>query len=156
MRNKYIFIAVLVCLVAFGMAIIATGEFKADFEKSGEFFSLMSGMKQGKSPHGMVQIWYSNNLKDIIGKPAFKAPVGSMSIKPFNNDGKPGIDGIAVMIKKEAGYDKENGDWLYEMRTPKGEIMKKMGMPMAGKIKMCIGCHSAASAKDYLAGTEMR
>jgi len=27
---------------------------------------------------------------------------------------------------------------------------------MSGKMAMCIKCHAAASAKDYLAGTEMR
>ena len=166
MERKFVITLIVALVFAFGLTFIATGQeaqgmkgpgkFMADYEKSGEFFTLMSGMKMGKSPHKKVHIWYSTNLKGLIDKPSFKAPVGSVSIKPFNNDGKPGVDGIAVMIKKEPGYDPENGDWHYEMRTPKGELMKKGGMPMAGKIGMCIGCHAAASAKDYLAGTEMR
>ncbi|MDP8223934.1 MAG: cytochrome P460 family protein [Candidatus Lernaella stagnicola] len=129
------------------------GEFKADYKTSGEFFTMMDGMKMGKSPHGKVQIWYSNDLKDMIGKAKFTAPVGAVSIKPFEMGVKKGI---AVMVKKEAGYDPENGDWYYEMRMPDGKIQEAMGKPMAGKIGMCIKCHAVAAAKDYLAGTQMR
>lgn len=143
-------------LTAIGEGTKGPGKFVKDFEKCGKFFTQMKGMTQGKSPHGKVQIWYSNDLKDLVGQAAFKAPVGAVSIKPFDNDGKDGVDGYAVMVKKEAGYDADNGDWFYEMRKPDGTVMEKSGMPMQGKLKMCIGCHAAASAKDYLAGTAMK
>ena len=159
MKRTWVLVLVLCVSVAFGATWVATagekglGEFQADYKTSGKFFTLMKGMEMGKSPHGKVQIWYSNALKDLIGKATFKAPVGAVSIKPFEMGEKKGI---AVMIKKGAGYDPDNGDWYYEMRMPNGKMMQKDGMPMAGKMKMCTGCHAAASAKDYLAGTELR
>jgi hypothetical protein len=134
-------------------AVKGPGQFKADFRTSGEFFTLMSGMKQGRSPHGMVQVWYSNDLEDLIGRPSFTAPVGAVSIKPYEAGA---TKGLAVMVKKEPGYDPENGDWLYEMRSADGAVQSRGGKPMSGKIAMCIGCHVAAADKDYLAGTDLR
>jgi len=134
-------------------AVKGPGQFKADFRTSGEFFSLMSGMKQGTSPHGKVQVWYSKDLKDLVGLASFKAPVGAVSIKPFEAGS---ATGLAVMVKKERGYDPENGDWLYEMRSADGAVLSRGGKLMSGKISMCIGCHTAAADKDYLVGTDLR
>jgi hypothetical protein len=134
-------------------AVKGPGRFKADFRTSGEFFTLMSGMKEGTSPHGKVQIWYSNDLKDFVGLPSFTAPVGAVSIKSFEAGG---AKGLAVMVKKERGYDPENGDWLYEMRSAEGAVQSRGGKPMSGKIAMCVECHAAAADKDYLAGTDLR
>jgi hypothetical protein len=134
-------------------AVKGSGQFKADFRTSGEFFTLMSGMKQGSSPHGKVQVWYSNDLKDLVGRPSFTAPVGAVSIKPFEVGA---TKGFAVMVKKEPGYDPENGDWCYEMRSADGAVQSRGGKPMSGKIAMCIKCHAAAADKDYLAGTDLR
>ncbi|MDP8257479.1 MAG: hypothetical protein P9M14_17170 [Candidatus Alcyoniella australis] len=139
-----------------GAMMNGPGMFVADYAENSNFFTMMDSMQMGKSPHGSVQIYYSTNLKNMLGMASFTAPEGSVSIKPFDNDGKSGVDGIAVMIKKPAGYDPQNGDWMYEMRTPAGDLMKKDGMPMSGKIPMCIGCHAEYSATDYLGGTKMR
>jgi hypothetical protein len=153
-------ICILAGLLILSLALTSSGEekgaggFESDFKTSGKFFTQMSGMTMGKSPHGEVQIWYSNNLKDLLAKPTFTAPVGATAIKPFNNDGKKGIDGYAIMVKKAPGFDAKNNDWYYEMRTPAGEVMEKMGKPMAGKMKMCASCHAAASANDYLSGAK--
>jgi len=156
---------VLVLSLAFGLALVASGgeektkamagpgKYMADYATSKDFFTLMSGMKMGKSPHGSVQIYYSTNIKDMIGMDSFMVPVGTVSIKPFDNDGTPGVDGIAVMIKKEAGYDPANNDWYYEMRDAKGNLKD---MPAPGKTKMCIDCHAVYPSKDYLGGTQIR
>ena len=173
MSKKELMILTLVCVLCFGFAFIsagdekksdkekatkagATDEFPLDYDTSGDYFTLMSKMIMGQSPHKEVMIYYSNNLKDLVEKASFTAPVGAVSIKPFSNDGEEGVDGLAVMIKKAPGYDPENGDWHYEVRAPDGTLMEKDGMPMAGKIQMCIGCHAAASATDFLVGTELR
>jgi len=132
------------------------GEYCAAFEQCGHFFTMMSGMKMGDSLHKEVQIWYSSNIKRLIDKQKFVVPVGTVAIKKFNNDGKPGVDGMVVMIKKEPGYDSAHNDWYYEMRDAKGELVIKDGKPMAGKIEMCISCHATASDKDYLLGTGLR
>ena len=54
--------------------------------------------------------------------------------------------GTVVMVK-QAGFDPDNGDWYYEMRDGAGSVVD------SGAIQMCIDCHSASSATDYLAGT---
>ncbi len=128
-------------------------QFTMDYQKSGNFFTLMKGVVQGKSPHGNVQIWYSNNLKELISKPEFKAPVGAMAIKPYANGKKKGI---AVMIKKNHGFDPKHGDWYYEMRTPDGKLVEKRGKAMAGKLRGCIRCHKRFRKSDYLAGMKLR
>lgn len=126
------------------------GGFAPDFKTSDSFFTLMGGMVPGDSPHGSVQIWYSSNLRDMIESPSFVAPEGSVSIKEFSNDNGTGY---AVMVKREAGFDSDNGDWYYEMRDADGTVRD---MPPPGAIETCINCHIAAAATDYLAGTGMR
>jgi len=130
------------------------GSFAEDFRESGKFFTNMPERQQGTSPHGWVQIWYSNNIKSLAGKDKFDSPVpvGTISIKPYIMEDREGIDGYAVMIKKEKGYDPENGDWHYEMRDVDGKLKEK---PPAGKIRMCIECHRNYKETDYLAGTRM-
>lgn len=123
------------------------GKFKSDFRTSDSFFTRMGSMVKGQSPHGWVRIWYSSNVKDIIGRATFTVPPGTVAINKFQTEDQ---SGYAVMIKQDEGFDKKNGDWSYEMRDETGALMKE---PAAGKIEMCISCHAAASEKDYLAGT---
>jgi hypothetical protein len=137
-----------------GSALVeGPGEFAIDYETSPDFFTAMSGPKPGGSPHGTQQTWYSTNLEPVIDANAFEAPVGTVSIKRFDMDGDGTDDGLAVMIKREAGYDSANADWYYDMRMLDGTIMAD---PPAGKIAMCIDCHQGYAATDYLAGTKVR
>lgn len=123
------------------------GSFVKNFRSSSEFFTRMDQMQKGMSPHGWVRIWYSSNIKDIIGRAAFEAPVGTVAIKKYQTEEK---SGYAVMIKKEKNFDKKNGDWHYELRDETGSLLAD---PAPGKIEQCISCHTAAAEKDYLAGT---
>lgn len=125
------------------------GKFMSNFRTSDSFFTRMGSLVKGQSPHGWVRIWYSSNIKDIVGRPAFTVPAGTVAIKKFQTEEK---SGYAVMIKQDPGFDKKNGDWYYEMRDETGALMKE---PAAGKIEMCISCHAAAANKDYLAGTAL-
>lgn len=130
-----------------------SGGFKADFATSSAFFTLMEGPETGNSPHSTVQIWYSADLRSRIENESFTAPVGATSIKEVDMDDDGTLDAYAVMVKREAGYDTANNDWYYEMRMPDGTVMAD---PPAGKTAMCIGCHAASAATDYLAGTRLR
>lgn len=112
----------------------------------------MTEPRQGSSPHGKVQIWYSSNLRDRLGKSPFAAPEGSVAIKEFDMQPDGTIDGYAVMVKKAAGYDAANNDWYYEMRDAQGSVNAD---PPSGKTEMCISCHVAAKASDFLAGTAL-
>jgi hypothetical protein len=127
--------------------------FIKEFEKKETAFTLMARMTDGASPHKKVRVWYSSNIKELVDKDEFAVPVGTVAMKPFDNDGQEGVDGIAVMIKKEPNFDPENGDWYYEMRDKDGNLLAQ---PPAGRVKMCIECHKAGAAKDYLLGTQMR
>jgi hypothetical protein len=129
------------------------GEFRSDYKTSPDFFSNMSALVPGTSPHGHTHIWYSANVRELVGTDSFTAPEGTTSIKEFDMDGDGTVDGIAVMIKKESGYDADNGDWYYDMRDPEGNVMDD---PPPGKIAMCISCHAGSRSTDYLAGTKMR
>jgi hypothetical protein len=129
------------------------GGFAADFEASDVFFTRMSGLVPGQSPHGSSQIWYSSNLKPVIDDEEFTASEGTVSIKKFDMDEDGTVDGFAVMVKRAAGYHGANGDWYYEMRGVDGSVMSE---PAAGKNAMCIGCHDNYGNTDYLAGTKLR
>lgn len=127
------------------------GAYAADYATSSDFFTLMSGPVSGTSPHGETQIWYSSNIENILKyQDRFTVPEGTTSIKEFNNDGVPGLEGRVVMIKQPAGYDSDNGDWYYEMQDMSGSVLN------SGRIPTCISCHSGWTATDYLAGTELR
>lgn len=134
-------------------AVPGPGDFKADYKSSSAFFTNMSAPVKGTSPHGVSRIWYSSNIKELVGKDSFTAPEGTVSIKEFDMMGDGTKTGIAVMIKKPAGYDTANGDWYYDMRDMKGNVMPD---PPAGKIAMCIQCHTGNKATDGLAGTKMK
>lgn len=129
------------------------GDFKADYKTSSSFFTNMKAPVKGTSPHGTAQIWYSSNVKDLVSKASFTVPEGTTVIKEFDMKSDGTQTGIAVMIKKPAGYDSANGDWYYDMRDMKGNVMAD---PPAGKIAMCIQCHAGSKATDYLAGTKLQ
>lgn len=129
------------------------GDFKADYKSSAEFFTNMSAPVQGTSPHGVSRIWYSSNIKELVGKDSFTVPEGTVSIKEFDMKGDGTQTGLAVMIKKAPGYDAANGDWYYDMRDMAGNIMPD---PPPGKIAMCIQCHAGYKSTDYLGGTKLK
>lgn len=99
------------------------GEFRADYKTSSEFFTLMTGAKEGLSPHGIQQTWYSSNIKELIEQESFTAPEGTVAIKEFDMDKDGALDGLAVMIKRAPGFDADNGDWYYDMRSLDGQVM---------------------------------
>ncbi len=127
------------------------GMFVPEYEKT--FFTLMGSMKKGESPHGKVRIWYSKNIESIIDKEKFEVPEGTVALKLFDNDGKEGVDGIAVMIKMKKDFDKDARDWEYQMRDAKGRLIIDLPEGMKGK---CVKCHEEAKDKDSLTGTRMR
>jgi len=129
------------------------GAFSADYKTSEAFFTLMAGPHDGNSPHGVSQIWYSANIRPLVGETSFQVPVGTVAIKEFDMMGDGTEVGLAVMIKREFGFDADNGDWYYDMRDLAGNVMAD---PEPGAIPMCVGCHTAAAGMDYLPGFSLR
>lgn len=55
------------------------------------------------------------------------------------------VNEFGAMIKREPGYDPENGDWeyAYVVRGPAKQLTR-------GKLASCIDCHSHMKDRDYL------
>lgn len=146
-------VAAVSCILAGCGAGPGPGEYKADFKTSSSFFTNMKAPVKGSSPHGTQQTWYSTNVQGLVSGGTFTVPVGTVAIKEFDMDSNGTVDGYAVMVKKEAGYDSTNNDWYYEMRGADGS---PLATPAPGKVQMCIDCHKAASKTDYLAATGIK
>ena len=72
--------------------------------------------------------------------------VGSILVKESFADGggqKGELANLTVMIKREEGYDSENGDWEYINLSP------DMRVRAQGAIRACYACHAAAAGTDY-------
>jgi hypothetical protein len=79
------------------------------------------------------------------GAPA-TMPVGSAVVKEkWWNKQAVRPDAYAAMIKREPGYDTENGDWEYVYVSFDAEEKVQRG-----RIERCIGCHRTAAKQDYL------
>jgi hypothetical protein len=124
------------------------GEYQADYDTSGDFFTRMSQPADSGSVHGKVRIWYSNNVMDLPTSGPFVVPEGTVAIKD-EFDASNAVIVKVVMVKKPAGYDPANQDWYYEARNPDHSIASD---PVPGKASLCIGCHQNAKATDYLQG----
>jgi hypothetical protein len=112
----------------------------------------MAGRRQGlaNSPHNLVQIWYSANLRPLVTRSQFTAPTGTVAIKVQDRDADGVADNIMVMIKQAAGFDPMYGDWSYEQRDVDGTLQA------SGRIAFCSGCHAGFPATDGLPGVVLR
>ncbi|MFP4111205.1 MAG: cytochrome P460 family protein [Desulfonatronovibrio sp.] len=69
-------------------------------------------------------------------------PYGSIIVKE-NYSADAELINVTSMYKKK-GFNPQAGDWLWIVHTPGKEIDN------AGKIGMCIDCHSQVEHRDYL------
>ncbi|MCM8535960.1 MAG: cytochrome P460 family protein [Lentisphaeraceae bacterium] len=85
-----------------------------------------------------------------------KYPTGTIFLKEhfFSNKGKPNIPmSTTLMIKREAGFDPENGDWEYMQYTKEGiETMRGKADNPVIKIN-CSDCHKNMAERDYVFAT---
>ncbi len=86
--------------------------------------SHMAAVKDGKTPYPVGTTIVKEKLSDPESK------------KPF---------AVAAMVKHEAGYDPDHGDWEY-VYTTLGEKPETQ----LGKISSCIACHRIKAEQDYL------
>ncbi|HMW00796.1 MAG TPA: cytochrome P460 family protein [Acidobacteriota bacterium] len=80
-----------------------------------------------------------------------KFPVGSIIIKekhPTRESTQPEL--LTVMIKRQAGFNPEAGDW--EFAAIDGDAKK---IQAQGKLENCQGCHIPQKAQDYVFRTYM-
>jgi len=104
--------------------------------------------QEGQSPHGaLIKVYLSpHTAADANGLPA-----GSVIVKENYSPDKK-LMAITVM-HRSPGYDPQHGDWYYAKYMPNGMIAttppEMKSMPIAGKFKMCVECHSAADGNDF-------
>ncbi len=74
-------------------------------------------------------------------------PVGAAVVKEkyMNHLAKGPLQEYAVMLKREAGYDPDNGDWEYASVTlaPERKVVR-------GRLVECASCHASVRQRDYL------
>ncbi len=121
----------------------------------------------GENPHGnFVRIFVNDVALDSLSAGTRKFPVGSIVVKenlPFRyvpdpaNFPKPKIPRevwqpvveLTVMVKMEAGYFPEGGDWYY-LKTAPPEPGKPLNTDRAGKATGCVGCHAWQGNGDFM------
>ncbi|PIQ24061.1 hypothetical protein COW36_05950 [bacterium (Candidatus Blackallbacteria) CG17_big_fil_post_rev_8_21_14_2_50_48_46] len=108
--------------------------------------------KAQNGPHAQTSVMiYANPLAEKALKAQARIyPPGSVIIKekhPHFYQSLPSKEqipsSIGGMIKREAGYDPENGDWEYFYRTNQGALE-------SGKMQNCSACHSRVKSQDYV------
>lgn len=117
------------------------------------------GGPDGTSPDSTVREVFAStaNLSGSI-------PVGTIVTKNTYKRGADGnkTDEIYVsfaMVKREAGYYPDGGDWEYIMMPNDGAvdynvhpfgILPDEGSSSRGKLTSCAGCHSSGAGGDFL------
>ena len=140
--------------------VLADGPGSADagFETSPLFLTRMRQPMKGlaSSPHGIVQIFYSNNIEAVLGRDHFPAlPTGTIALKKQDRDGNGTVDQIMVMLKQPPGTQPKYGDWIYEQRDPTSFALVSSSATTSSFGDFCAGCHREFSATDGLAGSSL-
>jgi hypothetical protein len=111
--------------------------------------TLQQSQMQAGSPHAHKLITVYVNE---IGRHAMmeeKLPhftLGSVIVKeklPAKDSSEPEL--LTVMMKREAGYDPDNGDWEYMALDGSGKTVQARG-----KLEKCQACHLMEKATDYV------
>lgn len=108
--------------------------------------------KKRRGPHtSMYGMFYMNESAERTLRGSDEEasyPVGSVIIKEKLDlvpDQSPLTTGLAGMIKREAGYDPDHGNWEYF-------IVDDITPMRRGKLESCITCHTKVASSDYVFG----
>lgn len=108
--------------------------------------------REKSSPH--VQKYVSVYVNPVgreamMTKRSPKFPIGSMIVKEkLGSADSRSPELLTAMIKREAGYNPENGDWEYLVLD--GEASK---IVERGKLERCSGCHTWYKKSDFVTRT---
>lgn len=137
--------------------------FVPDFATNASFVTRMTQAQPGSEPHGSMQIWYSRSLADRFTATPLSAPVGSVAI--LKSSGGTYANTLAIMTKKQAGYDANSGDWFYELRDgtgsnilkdTRGQVLEGPVNGQMGGVQACVTCHrTGGTSTDSLRGTQI-
>jgi len=116
---------------------------------SSETFLSKSHMK------AMVDVYVTTEHADAYKALKGPMPVGMGLVKAQhkNDNGAKGAPmNATVMVKMEAGFDPEHGDWYYGVYSYDGKKAMMEGKA-DGKTEQCAGCHDSADT-DYVFGSK--
>ncbi len=83
-----------------------------------------------------------------------QVPVGTVVVKEKHWNEVAGTpSAVAVMIKREPGYDPDHGDWEYGYEHLVAVVKSRV---VRGKLDSCIDCHTNAQRSDYLFRTYLK
>lgn len=105
---------------------------------------------QGDLPHGIVLELFETEVtvEDHTGTAIVKTNYMADGLEPEAvMDAERGefFDAVTVMFRREEGYDPDNQDWFWAKYLAEGELdATEEGVPMAGRVQGCIGCHADA------------
>ncbi len=152
MRTYLLLLLILLTFIACSSA--PTKKYDTEYEASEEISyegweqqtRLNKDVLDSASHNAYIDI-YANDLGvNAYLKRVNKFPVGSELFKPLYADKKrKNIVRLVIMVKKEAGYDSEHGDWWYGVYDKTGKEAWYQG-----RIHSCIKCHTIAKESDYL------
>lgn len=112
-----------------------------------QFWPGKTALYKGTVPHGaLLNLYVNEKALRAVRRKAGVMPNGSILVKENYMPDKT-LAAVTVMYKV-AGYNPEAGDWFWAKYSPQGEIME--GGMAAGKVPMCIACHSGRKDYDYL------
>ena len=122
--------------------------------------AIMSKAYQGQHPHGAVldTIEGTVSVSGYTGAAIIKRNYGGadVSIARVADDPWRFLGAVAVMFKRESGYDAANQDWFWAKYQLDGTLhTNPKGMKLAGRVakgqpKGCIACHQAAPGGDMV------
>ena len=115
----------------------------------------ISAMPYKGSVHKTVLITFDSTVRVddrtgmVIVKKMYQGP--EISVQKVLDEPSKNLKIVAVMFKREIGYDAANQDWFYAKYNPDGTPQKnKKGKLMTGRAGKCIGCHQSAPGDDYV------
>lgn len=105
-----------------------------------------AGTYAGESPHGaQVKLYASRGaVADPLG-----LPNGTILVKENYAADQKTLMAITVMYRAQ-GFDPEHNDWFWAKYEPNGRVSRMNNMSVAGRIGMCIECHSSAGGHDFV------
>lgn len=108
------------------------------------------GAYPGKNPHGDFLKLYLNRVAAANPK---TLPYGSILIKENYAKDKKTLLSTTVMYRTK-GFDPQHNDWYWVKYNPNGTVARippaKGNLPIAGRFKSCIDCHTSAKGKDFV------
>jgi hypothetical protein len=89
--------------------------------------------------------YYNETAASAVGREGATFPEGSIIVKENRPERDADPAALTTMAKRGDG-------WYWLKSTPDGRVSVSDGQPLAGKVDMCIGCHSQAPADMVFSG----